>query len=63
MFTIIYSSSSQICNKNDVYSYFLNLGDTLKTVFKIPQHWDVNIFSLNTDWKVCMLECVADTQS
>lgn len=40
IFTIIYSSSSQICNKNDVYSSFLNLGDTLKIVFKIniPQH-------------------------
>lgn len=53
MFTIIYSSSSQICNKNDVYSYFLNLGDTLKTVFKIPQHWDDNIFSLNTGRYAC----------
>lgn len=55
MFTIIYSSSSQICNKNDVYSYFLNLGDTLKTVFKIniPQHWDYNIFSLNTGRYAC----------
>ena len=35
IFTIIYSSSSQICNKNDVYSSFLNLGDTLKIVFDL----------------------------